>query len=223
MSRSQARAARRHRGKTYPGPLTPEDAAIRLERGRRIAATISNYSALAEISMAEAAAKETAPRQIPTGGAARRRAKAARNNGTLTPTRTRVNIIWCPENPCKGVCCPRTQKWAGHATMGVPRPAGTEAEKATALAEFAEDIARAKPEGPDGRPRLVPPGTPFEVHDMLDKDANRYWFALYAGEEPPQRVLAAAEEWSEQGAAANVAAAREALAQLPPPVRSRVW
>lgn len=81
MSRSQARAAHRHRGKTYPGPSTPEDEAIRRERGRRLRATITNLSALAKLAETEEAAANSPAREIPTGGSARRRAKAARNAG----------------------------------------------------------------------------------------------------------------------------------------------
>jgi hypothetical protein len=81
MSRSQARAARRHRGKTWPGPSTPEGEAIRRERGRRLGATITNLSALAKLAKAEEAANEAQPRAIPPGGSTRRRAKAARNAG----------------------------------------------------------------------------------------------------------------------------------------------
>lgn len=134
-----------------------------------------------------------------------------------------MKFTWCPEKPCTGVTCPRTRTWYGHATLGMTKPAGKDTEKAATIAAFAADIARSKPAGSDGRPRLVPLETEFEIHDMIDPAGNQYWTALYSGEVPPMRMLDAAEEWSEQGAERNAAAVLEAVQAEPPAARRRAW
>lgn len=136
-----------------------------------------------------------------------------------------MKFTWCgtPEDPCKGVTCPRTMTWYGHATMGMTKPAGNEADKSAIVAEFATDIARSQPPGTDGRPRLIPLEAEFEIHSIVDPTGGQYWTALYSGETPPMRLLDAAEPWSEEGAERNAQAVLAELRAAPPPVLRRRW
>lgn len=76
MSNAQRRRAQRHRGKTFPGPMTPADHAAAAERARRL----RDLHTLRRIVADQAAEQPPAP-AIPTSGPARRRAKANRRRG----------------------------------------------------------------------------------------------------------------------------------------------
>lgn len=77
MSNAQRRRAYRHRGKDFPGPMTPADHAAAHERAHRL----TQLYALRNLARADAAPPDTPPPAIPTSGSARRRAKAARRAG----------------------------------------------------------------------------------------------------------------------------------------------
>lgn len=73
MSNAQRRREHRHRGKTFPGPMTPADHAAARERAERL----EQLYWLRRLAVAEQAEPTDAP-AVPTSGPGRRRAKAAR-------------------------------------------------------------------------------------------------------------------------------------------------
>lgn len=124
-----------------------------------------------------------------------------------------MKIEFCPEDPCLGLECPRANKWAGYQTMGMSyffdqEPDGD--NPVFARSHLGQMLGICYATDRDGVKRVMSDAE-FEIH-ALNHEGRPGYVAVYSGDVPPEELLVASPEWTEELLPDLIRAASELVA-----------